>query len=485
MGKRGVLAAAIGPAVFGFVLAAFGVSAKPPELKASAQAFFNFDRPGINSHSSPAVAADPAQPRIVAVVDRTDTPAFSCSVSLSRNFGSNWKPVTVPLPDGVPNCFWPDVGFNDEGRMLVLYTTTADPNNLPVSVWLQRFDAGTPDGPAVKIAGGQVFQAHMAVEGSSVLIAYVQATPETVDKGLGFTSGPNPIMAVRSSDGGRTFSLPVMVSEGNRRAVVPNVDLGPDGKALVIALDLGDDVADYEATHGGQGGDPDDHPWSIVAFRSDDGGASFAPATAVAAKLVPPQRLIVNLAPVPGLARDPGTGRVYVAWDAGRADARDVFLASSDDNGATWSAPVAVERKKGTQNLPAVGVAPDGRVDVVYYDRSKDPTDVRAEVSMASSWDEGATFTTAVISDRESDSRLGYGSAQGIPVLSSQLAVLSTPGQALGFWTDTRRANLDNNATDLAEVIVSTRQSAGRRWIVAVLGLALLSAGVIVGLRRL
>lgn len=385
-----------------------------------------------------------------------------------------------PAADGVPNCFWPDVSFDDEGRLLVLYTTTADPNNLPVSVWLQHFDADAPDGPAVKIAGGQAFQAHMAVEGSSVLIAYVQATSDTVDKGIGFTSGPNPIMAVRSSDGGRTFAPPVTVSEGARRAVVPNVDLGPDGEAVVVALDLGDDVA----AHGGQGGAPDNHPWSIVAFRSDDGGASFAPATTVAAKLVPPQRLIVNLAPVPGLARDPTTGRVYAAWDAGRADARDVFVASSGDNGATWSQPVAVERKKGTQSLPAVDVSTDGRVDVVYYDRSKDPTDVRAEVSMASSWDEGATFTTAVISDRESDSRLGYGSAQGIPVLSSQLAVLSTPGQALGFWTDTRRANQDNNATELAEVVVSTRQSAGRRWIVAVLGLALLSAGVVLGLRR-
>jgi len=471
--------------VAGFVLAAFGVSARPPELKASAQAFFNFDPPiEINAHNSPAVASDPALPRTVAMVDRIDTPMFSCSISLSRDLGENWKPVGLPLPAEAPNCFWPDVGFDDDGRMLVLYTATGGPNNLPVGVWLQRFDAAAPDGPPVKVAGSLAFQAHMAVAGSRVLVAYVQATPDTVAKGLGFTSGPNPVMAARSNDGGRTFVAPVMVSEGNRRAVVPNVVLGPEGQAVVAALDLGQDVADYEATHGGQGGAPDNHPWSIVAFRSENGGASFAPATAVATRLVPPQRLIVNLAPVPGLARDPKTGRVYAAWDAGRGDRRDVFVASSGDNGNTWSKPVAVVRKDGTQTLPAVDVAPDGRVDVVYYDRSRDPADIRTEVAMASSWDEGVTFTAAIVSDREFDSRLGYGSAQGIPVLSSQLAVLSAPGRALTFWSDTRRATQDDNATELAEAVVRTRQSAGRRWPVAVVGLALLAAGVTLGLRR-
>ena len=477
------MAPAIGLLTVGFVVLAFGVSSRPPEIRASAQAFFNFDRPGINAHNSPAVAADPAHPRTVALVDRIDTPQFSCSVSLSGDLGNQWTPVPVPLPPEAPNCFWPDVGFDADGRMLVLYTATGGRFNLPVGVWLQRFDRTTPEGPPVKVAGTEAFHAHMAVEGSSVLVAYVQATPDTAGRGLGFSPGPNPVMAVRSADAGRSFLPPVAVSDGARRAVVPNVELGPGGKAVVVALDLGDDVADYEATHEGQGGAPDNRPWSIVAFRSEDGGASFAPPTTVAADLVPPQRIIVNLAPVPGLGRDPATGRVYATWDAGRGDRRDVFVASSGDNGATWSTPVAVVRRDGMQNLPGVDVAPDGRVDVVFYDHSADPLGARTEVAMASSWDQGATFTTATVSDRSFDARLGYGSIQGIPVLSSQLAVLSAPGRALTFWSDTRRATQDDNATELAEAVVLTRQTAGRRWIVAAVGLGVLAAGVVLVLR--
>ena len=483
MGKRGAQALAIGVAVAGFVLLAFGVSAKPPEVKQSAQAFFNFDRPGINAHNSPAVAVDPALPRTVAVVDRIDTPQFGCSVSLSRDLGDNWAPLAVPLPADAPNCWWPDVGFDDEGKLVVLYTATGGQNNLPVGVWVQRYDGAEPEGPPVKVAGSEAFHAHMAVEGPDVLIAYVQATPENVDKGLGFLPGPNPILAVRSSDGGRTFAPPVTVSEPGRRVVVPNVVLGEGGKAVVSALDLGNDVADYEATHDGQGGAPDNNRWSVVAYRSGDGGATFSRATLVAGNLVIPQRIIVNLAPVPGLARDTGTGRIYASWDSGRADRRDVFVASSGDDGATWSKPVAVVARDGTQTLPAVGVAPDGRVDVVFYDRSKDPEDRKTEVAMASSWDEGTTFTVATVSDRQFDSRLGYGSVQGIPTLSSQLAVLSTPGKALTFWSDTRRATQDDNATELALAVVDTRQSAGRRPVVAVIGLVLLAVGVRLALR--
>ena len=484
MGSKRALLPAVGAALIGILVLGYGLSARPPEVRSSAQAFFNFDRPGINDHNSPAVAADPARPRTVAVVDRIDSPLFSCSVSLSRDQGENWAPVAVPLPAGAPNCFWPDVGFDADGRLLVLYTATGGPNNLPVGVWLQRFDASTPDGPAVKVAGSEAFQAHMAVDGANVLVAYVQATPDNVDKGVGFTAGPNPITAVRSSDGGRTFATPVMVSEPSRRLVAPNVVLGPGGKAVIAALDLTDDTPDYEATNGGQGGPAGTGRWGIVSYRSGDGGATFAGAATVAGNLVIPQRIIVNLAPVPGLARDPRRGRLYASWDSGQGDRRDVFVASSDDDGATWSPPVPVVVRAGTQTLPAVDVAPDGRVDVVFYDRSKDPEDRKTEVAVASSWNEGRSFSTGTVSGRDFNAQMGYGSSQGIAVLSSQLAVLSEPGRALAFWADTRRTNPDDQAVELAESVVRTRHSAGRRWVVAGAGLALLAGGAVTALRR-
>jgi hypothetical protein len=220
-----------------------------------------------------------------------------------------------------------------------------------------------------------------------------------------------------------------------------------------------------------------------VTWTSTDGGATFGPPVTAAPDLVPPARIIVNLAPAPSFAADPRRdGRLYAAFDAGRDDARDVFVARSDDAGATWSAPVAVAPRPKGQFLPAVAVSPTGRVVVVFYDRSADAADVRAQVTMATSTDAGRTFRTATVSDAPFDTRIGFGSLQGIPVLGSGLAVLAETDRALAFWSDTSRGTIDDNVQDLAAVSVDIEEAGRRRPLLMVLGalLALGGAGLLV-----
>lgn len=484
-GLAPVLAAVVLAAAGGGAALA-GLGGQPASVRTGANTFVNRDRPGINAHNSPAVAADPARPAVVAVADRIDTPRFSCSVALSGDGGLTWRPLPLQLAPDAPNCFWPDVAFDDQGQLLVLYTATGGRFNLPVGVWLQRFEGSTPAGSAVRVAGREAFHARLAVAGSRVAVAWVQAGPATAEKGLGFSPPPNPIVLARSDDGGRRFSEPIRVSEPHRLVAQPTVVLGPGGDVLVGALDLGDDLLDYEARHEGQGGPPAEGRWRVVVWTSSDGGASFRPASVVAENLVIPQRIIVDLAPAPSFARRPGGGRTYAAWDAGRGDGREVFLAWSDDGGSTWTTPTLVVPRPEAQFLPAVGVAGDGRLDVVFYDRSRDPADVMTEVTLASSWDGGRSFTSATLSDRPFDSRIGLGSAQGIPLLGSQLAVLSGPGRALAFWADTRQGTIANNVQDLAAAVVELDRPGARRWPLVVLGGVLLAgaAGAGFGLRR-
>lgn len=436
---------------------------RPAALETGTNGFVNSDRPGINAHNSPAVAADPAHPRTVVVADRIDTPRFSCSVALSSNGGLTWRPINLPLAPEAPNCFWPDVAFDGDGRLLVLYTATGGRFNLPVGVWLQPFVAGRATGSPTRVAGALAFHARLAVEGRRVLATWVQAGPSTQDMPLGFGPPPNPVVLARSEDGGSSFDPPVQVSEPSRLVAQPTVLIAPGGAVIVGALDLGDDLLDYHAQHGGQGGPPAEGRWRVVVWRSDEVGAGFGPASVVADDLVIPQRIIVDLAPTPSLAIDRATGRLYAAWDAGRGDGRDVFLASSSDGGSSWSTPVGVAGRRAAQFLPAVGVAPDGRVDVVFYDRGGDHRDVLAEVRLASSWDTGRSFSTATVSDRPFDSGIGLGSVQGIPLLGSQLAVVSEPGRALAFWADTRQGSVASNVQDLAVALVDVRRPRGGR----------------------
>jgi hypothetical protein len=458
----------------GLALVVVGVRPGPARLSPGPVGYVNADRPGIDAHNSPAVAVHPTNPTTIVVADRIDTPRFSCSLSLSTNGGETWKQLALPLPPEAPNCHQPDVAYDADGRLFVLYTATAGRFNQPVGAWLQPFDGEAAIGPPIRVAPAEAFHARLAVAGTQVWVTWVQAAG-AADRPLGFAPGPNPVMVARSSDGGATFTT-AAVGDAGRRMAQPTPVVAGD-RLVVGALDLGSDALDYEAQHGGQGGPPDPGPWSVLAWTSTDGGATFGPAATVAAGLVPPARIIVNLAPAPSFTYDADRHRLFAVWDAGVGDARDVFLARSDDGGTTWAPPVDVAPRPRGQFLPAVGVAADGRVDVVFYDRSRDPADVRAEVTLASSSDGGRTFRTATVSDAPFDSRIGFGGLQGIPVLGSQLAVLSQPDRALAFWSDTGRGTADTGVQDLAVASVDEKAGGGRRPVLVVAGLLLLGLG--------
>ena len=487
----GRLAAGVLLLAAGLLLVLAGARPDPPRVSPHAAGFVNADRPGISNHNSPAVAVDPTRPSVVALVDRIDSPRFSCSVSLSTTGGETWKPLALPLPADAPNCFWPDVGFTADGRLLILFTASGGRFNQPLGVWVQRFDGEQPAGPAVKLAGSEAFHAHLAVDGRRVLVAYVQTPPENADRPLGFAPGPNPIMLMRSEDGGATFAGPVRVNDPGLRVAHPNVVVGPSGTVLVGALDYGDDVADYEGTHEGQAGPPSAGHWRVLAWRSTDGGATFGSAIVVADAVVPPQRAVIDLAPGPSFAADPRRNRVYATWDGGTGDGRDVFVAISADGGASWSRAAAIGPRPRGQLLPAVDVAPNGRVDVVFYDRSRDPHDVLAQVRVGSSWDGGRTFTTRVVGGAVVDTRIGQGTVQAVPQLGNQLAVASGPARYLAFWaeaTEEGDAGPGRNATadvqDLAVATVDVHRRGNRSWALLGLGAAVAAAGAALTLRR-
>lgn len=472
----GVLLALAVLGLGGLVLLGLGLQSGPAQLRPGVPDFVNADRPGINAHNSPSVAVDPSRPAVVALADRIDTPRFSCSVSVSTNGGDSWRPLTLPLPPDAPNCHQPDVAYDAGGKLLVLFTATGGRFNQPVGVWLQRFAGESPEGPAVRVAPAEAFHARMAVEGANVWVTWIQVDG-AAEKPLGFATTPAPLRLARSTDGGATFAAPVTVSAG-RRVVVPSPVVIGGGRLVVGALDLAGDFDDYEARHGGQGGPPSEEGWRVLTWTSVDGGATFGPPVTVVEQLVAPARIIVNLAPAPAFSRDPSLdGRLYATWDAGRGDGRDVFLSRSDDAGTTWSAPVAVAPRPRGQFLPVVGVSPEGRVDVVFYDRADDAEDVRAQVTMASSSDGGRTFRAATVSDAPFDTRIGFGSLQGIPVLGSRLAVHSGTDRSLAFWSDTSRGTIDDNVQDLAAVGIDVEEAGRRRPALMVLGALLLGLG--------
>ena len=473
------LARVLGPlvAVLGLLAVLLGAQGRETSVLAGpTQPVSDDPQLAINVNTSPVVTVDPRRPEVIVVAGRVDAPRLNCTVNVSTTGGEAWRRLDLPLAPEATNCFWPAVAFDGDGNLLVLYTPTGGPFNLPEGLWLQRFTPElAPDGPPTRVSGPLTFQPRLAVDGRRVLVLWIRASDVRATKFLGFGPPPNPLVLARSEDGGRTFSAPVTVGEPNRLAVQPTLLAGPGGQVVVGALDLAEDRTTYQSSHEGQPGPPPAERWRVVAWTSADGGSTFGPARTVTERVVPTQRVLIDLAPAPAFAVDAERQRLYAAWESGH----DVFLSRSDDGAATWSPPRRLGPSPGAQFLPGIGVAPGGRLDVAFYDRSRDPDDVLAEVVMATSSDGGLSFATGRVSDRAFDSIVGSFTGENI-MLGSHLAVVSRPDGATVVWPDTARGNRVNNIVDLVSGNVEIRPGRGGRAPVVASGMALLVAGAAV-----
>lgn len=415
----------------------------------------------ISAHNSPTLVRNPKRPANLAVSSRVDTPVFSCALHVSVDGGAKWTQTDIPQPrKGRGKCYNPDVAFSADGTLYLSFVTLRGPGNVPDEVWLSTSkDGGRTLSFPLRVRGALAFQVRLAadpVRPGRLYMTWLQAEEVGV---LRFTTTGNPIAVIRSDDGGATWSKPARVSSRAReRVITPAPVVGRDGTLYTLYVDVGNDSLDYEGGHEGMGGPPYVGPYSLILARSRDGGVTWRESV-VSNQITSIGRFIVFLATAPSVAVD-RDGRVYAAFHSNERGAADVLLWSLEPGASSWRGPTRVNdtkrRDRTAQYLPKLAVAPDGRLDVLYYDRRADRENLRNEVSLQSSFDQGKSFTPAVrLSSRPSDSRIGFGAKEGLPDLGSRLALISDDRAALGLWTDTRAGVPATQKQDLAEAAVA------------------------------
>jgi hypothetical protein len=130
--------------------------------------------------------------------------------------------------------------------------------------------------------------------------------------------------------------------------------------------------------------------------------------------------------------------------------------------------------------MPAVGVAPGGRVDVVYYDRTIDRRGSKADVLLSSSSDSGKSFSKAFrLSDSASDRKIGpEGSPHAAEAdFGTRTAVASLAGGAIAAWTDTRNGTVDGGKQDIFSAQVALEDNSA----LPVTNILLAGAGLLLG----
>ena len=435
----------------------------------------------VRNYSSPLIARNPKNGQLaIASVDTRGT--RECVVHLSSDEGRSWTPggrlMTPPFTDCSIGAEWGSyfsVFYDRKGTLYVPFAandpalktaprpveTEDERDYIPRHVFLAR-----------STDGGKTFR-------TSMVYRTVEGKPDNYSKGVvgavdpkdpkyiyvgwrqgAFSSEKQKLLnhVAVSRDGGKTFS--------------PPVDISPPGGADHPALAVDRHGVVHAATWARSFGQPEPAPpRPILHIASRDHGKTWT------TKEIDPGS-DRSYRP-PAIAVDPGSDAIYVTWAGSKElrnsaledkDRLDIFLRASTNGGRTWGPRRVVndDADKGVNHqFPNVAVAPNGRVDVAWYDArlsnrpSGDPEQEVpfTDVYYSFSNNQGRTFSpNARISDRSADRSMGVWSNN--VGSAGPVGLVSTKRMAYFAWQDTRNATPLTQAEDVYMASVPLEGSA-------------------------
>jgi hypothetical protein len=160
-------------------------------------------------------------------------------------------------------------------------------------------------------------------------------------------------------------------------------------------------------------------------------------------------------------------GTLHLVWHAkpgGTQGDTDIYYKQSTDGAKTFSAPKLLNdddpSKLATQLLPSIGVAPNGRVDIAWWDFRDDPGNYVNDVYYTYSLDNGKTFAKNIrITDRSINRKIGPWS-NGFD-MRQPVGIASTDKFTVFAWDDTRNGNTDTQSQDMYSSIVQFQALGG------------------------
>ena len=239
-----------------------------------------------------------------------------------------------------------------------------------------------------------------------------------------FSLTKSVILFSRSTDGGKTWSVPQKISSHDG---LPRDDNGslegfsgavaPDGTLYVIWADGN----------------------TITLSRSRDGGATFERSRKII-DVAPPYFEVADVSRANGFPqiglRPQGKKQketLYVTWSDYRNGDVDVFCATSTNHGKAWNRTVRVNsdpiHSGRDQFFQWLAVDPkDGSVNVIFYDRRNDPENLKTTLVLARSEDGGKSFANYAWTQTPFVSRRDFiGDYTGLAALG---------GRVYGAWAE-------------------------------------------------
>jgi hypothetical protein len=248
------------------------------------------------------------------------------------------------------------------------------------------------------------------------------------------------IASSRSTDGGTSFSPPVLISDPSEAAQGSEAAIGPGGVIYVAWWRI-------------FGAFP-----AIMVARSTDYGQTFSHPM-VAAPIVPIGFYSGNMNgnfrtnSFPRIDVNPVNGNVYIVYASNpqnSPDGADVYVIRSTNRGATWSSPQRVndDSTQNDQFFPAVAVNGLGTAKVIWYDRRNSSANLGIDVYAATLLENSGSLqigTNERVTTVNSPPAVGYDPLFGDTYMGDYIDMtppITSTGRGTDFlaaWGDTRR----------------------------------------------
>lgn len=364
------------------------------------------------------------------VVAGSNGPGSGQIMWYSTNGGSSWTQAAA-LPLG-STCCDPTVDWSSNGQYA--YTSTLGGCGAVCNVWVYRSsDGGATWNDLATITPGDGRREVTSANTSDKQYIHVDklATSGFRDNIYQCWHDNNTLKFSRSTDFANTWSAPLTMSSGTSQSGI-GCDLTTDKTGNVYYF--------WPATNGK----------TILSRKSTNGGSSFNTVVTVAntqdgydfaIPAMETRRAFIYASADADLSSGAFASSIYVAWTDTTAPESGtpannhgrIQVAYSRDGGATWT--VRTPHETADANTvdrfhPWLGVGPDGKIYVMFYDTRRSATRVGVDIFYSVSSDGGNSWATPVrltsVLSPQIDTSFEWGDYNGLDVVGSQLITIFT-----------------------------------------------------------
>jgi hypothetical protein len=347
--------------------------------------------------NEPSIAVDPTAPNRMVIGWRQ----FNSVASSFRQAGWGWSDDggrSWTFPGVLEPIFRSDpvLEVDAEGRFYYYSLSNEDPEVILCELFRSDDGGRSFTGPEPAFGGDKAWVTVDRTGGPGHGLFYASWSP------VSGCCGPRRVFS-RSTDRGETFMSPVSLDP------VPSwgtLAVGPDGELYIAGnRSLEGDLDQFVLARSLDASDPATTP-TFEYFPVDLGGRQPAGEGPNPVGLVGQVWVGVDHSPGP----DRGAVFVLGSVDPPGADPCDVHFVRSTDRGETWTEPVAIhaDGRRVWQWFATMGIAPDGRVDVVWVESLGPSAPNVGELVYSWSEDGGQAWSQPVAISPVFDSFVGW-----------------------------------------------------------------------------